>query len=201
MELENNVKQIKIILDAKSKKYFQAEGVLIEEDENGLTNEIKKEQEKKMRVETKTWGLSDEDLEHEKQLNAINDIIYSNEVSRKYNSKILSHIKTKIHSYKQQDIIKKRLNEDLFVSLKEVLELLESCKLSCHYCNDNVYILYEIVREVKQWSLDRIDNDIGHNGGNLVVACLECNLKRRRTNKEAFYFTKNLVITREGIDS
>jgi hypothetical protein len=53
---------------------------------------------------------------------------------------------------------------------------------------------------MKQWSLDRINNDIGHNSGNLVVACLECNLKRRRTNKDAFLFTKNLTIIREGID-
>ncbi len=51
----------------------------------------------------------------------------------------------------------------------------------------------------KQWTLDRINNDIGHNNGNLVVACLECNLKRRRTNKDAFMFTKNMVIVREGI--
>ena len=42
-------------------------------------------------------------------------------------------------------------------------------------------------------------NDIGHNNGNLVVACLECNLKRRRTNKDAFMFTKNMVIVREGL--
>ena len=51
---------------------------------------------------------------------------------------------------------------------------------------------------MKQWSLDRIDNNIGHNRGNLVVACLECNLKRRRTNKDAFMFTKNMVIIKEG---
>jgi hypothetical protein len=40
---------------------------------------------------------------------------------------------------------------------------------------------------------------LGHNKGNLVMACLECNLKRRRTNKDAFFITKNLTITREGI--
>ena len=60
--------------------------------------------------------------------------------------------------------------------------------------NNYIYILYEHVREMKQWSLDRINNDIGHNNGNLVIACLECNLKRRRTNKDAFMFTKNMVI-------
>ena len=51
---------------------------------------------------------------------------------------------------------------------------------------------------MKQWSLDRINNDIGHNSGNLLIACLECNLKRRRTNKDAFMFTKNMVIIKEN---
>jgi len=76
---------------------------------------------------------------------------------------------------------------------------LKACELKCHYCSEDMFILYEIVRELKQWSLDRINNNIGHNDGNLVVACLECNLKRRRTNKDAFMFTKNLVISREGL--
>jgi hypothetical protein len=71
--------------------------------------------------------------------------------------------------------------------------------MKCHYCACETYLLYEFVREMKQWSLDRINNDIGHNKGNLVIACLECNLKRRRTNKDAFFMTKNLTISREGI--
>ena len=32
---------------------------------------------------------------------------------------------------------------------------------------------------MEQWSLDRIDNDYGHNHDNVVISCLECNLKRR----------------------
>jgi len=112
---------------------------------------------------------------------------------------IVSHIKDKICGYKQQDILKKKLDETNIVTFFGVIDLLKECQMKCHYCSQEVYILYERVREMKQWSLDRINNDIGHNTGNLVVACLECNLKRRRTNKDAFMFTKNLVITREGI--
>ncbi len=47
---------------------------------------------------------------------------------------------------------------------------------------------------MKQWSLDRINNDIGHNSGNLLIACLECNLKRRRINCDNFNFTQNMKI-------
>ena len=157
--------------------------------------------EKKMRVETKTWGLNENELSHQTQLNMLfNKLEKVEKVEKdKYMSMLISHIKTKICSYKQQDIVKKKLNEEQFVTFEEVVELLKICGLTCHYCSEHVFILYEKVRETKQWSLDRINNDIGHNSGNLVIACLECNLKRRRTNKDAFMFTKNMVIVREGI--
>jgi hypothetical protein len=147
---------------------------------------VKTEKEKKMRIETQTWNLSEEELTHEYQLNTIHQ-------KHKY---ITSHIKSKINSYKQQDIIKNKFNSNEFVSYSDVVDLLYESQLLCHYCSDKVYILYEKVRESKQWSLDRINNDIGHNKGNLVIACLSCNLKRRRTNKDAFLFTKNMVIVK-----
>ena len=87
-----------------------------------------------------------------------------------------------------------------FINLSYVIQLLIESGLRCHYCACESYLLYEIVRETKQWSLDRINNDLGHNKGNLVMACLECNLKRRRINKDAFFMTRNLKIFREGID-
>ena len=95
-------------------------------------------------------------------------------------------------------MLKKKFNDGEFVSFEETVNLLKLSNLKCCYCSENIYILYEHVREMKQWSLDRIDNNMGHNMGNLVVACLECNLKRRRTNKDAFMFTKNMVIIKEG---
>ena len=156
------------------------------------------EKDKKMRVETKTWGLNNEQLNHDKQLEfLISDDFIENNNNNKYISNLTSHIKHKIYNYKQQDIIKKKINENDFVSFEETIELLKKCNMTCCYCYNEVYILYEHVREMKQWSLDRINNDIGHNKGNLVIACLECNLKRRRTNKDAFMFTKNMVIIKE----
>jgi len=172
--------------------------MIIDDNLNSKNKQIKK------RVETQTWGLSEEELEHEKQLNTLLDIYSSdNDAPKKtsYYKKFSSHIKTKIQSYKQQDILKNKLNANEFTNYEYVISLLTECKLKCHYCSENIYVLYENVRESKQWSLDRINNEIGHNVGNLVISCLECNLKRRRTNKDAFMFTKNLVITREGIDT
>jgi len=182
--------------------------VIIQEsnkNDNSTNKKISCTKEKKMRVETKTWGLNENELSHDTQLSIVtNMLVEKNEKTEnndtdKYINMVIGHIKKKISGYKQQDISKKKINLQEFVSLQDVLILLKECKLTCHYCSDKIYILYEQVRENKQWSLDRINNDIGHNRENLVVSCLECNLKRRRTNKDAFMFTKNLVITREGL--
>lgn len=176
--------------------------IIIKDESNKIAKQTKKincEKERKMRVETKTWGLNEEELTHQRQLEfLITDDFITNNKKDKYISNLATHIKNKIYNYRQQDIIKKKLNEADFVSFEETIDLLKKCDMKCCYCSNEVYILYERVREMKQWSLDRINNDIGHNKGNLVIACLECNLKRRRTNKDAFMFTKNMVIIKEG---
>ena len=175
--------------------------IIIEEtpkNKNINSRKINCEKERKMKVETKTWGLNEAQLSRETQFNILQDIQNKAYDKNKYTSLITSHIKMKICSYRQQDILKKKLNETSLVKFEEVINLLVECELKCKYCSQEVYILYEIVREMKQWSLDRINNDIGHNSGNLLIACLECNLKRRRTNKDAFMFTKNMVIIKEG---
>jgi hypothetical protein len=109
---------------------------------------------------------------------------------------IENQMKKKRASYKQQDVIKKRHNNDTFITFTEIVDLIDKSNLLCHYCNELVYILYEYAREKKQWTLDRIDNDIGHSSTNVVLSCLDCNLKRRRIRKDAFIFTKNMNIVR-----
>ena len=172
--------------------------ILIIEPPVSNSKKVKCEKEKKLRVETNTWGLTDVELKHEYQLQSLNTFDINININEdKYKKLIKSHLKDKINSYKQQDIVKKRLNDAEFVSLKDTIDLLKNCEMKCAYCSEEVYILYEKVREKRQWSLDRINNDIGHNRGNLLIACLECNLKRRRTNKDAFFFTKNMVIIKD----
>lgn len=173
--------------------------IILEQNNDNIIKKMTLEKEKKMRVETKTWGLTNNDLNHETQFSILKTLLEDKEEKNKYTTIFKSHIKHKISSYKQQDILKKKLDETSFINFEQVVELLKNCQMKCHYCSQEIFILYEIVRELKQWSLDRINNNIGHNVGNLVVACLECNLKRRRTNKDAFMFTKNLVISREGL--
>ena len=53
-------------------------------------------------------------------------------------------------------------------------------------------------REMKQWSVDRIDNNKGHNSDNFHIACLKCNLTRRRQNDDKFLYTKQLHIVKHN---
>jgi len=109
---------------------------------------------------------------------------------------IVGQLDAKLTSYKHQDILKKRYDESLFISTADTIKKLHSCSLACYYCKNKTAILYDIVREMNQWTLDRINNDLGHNTDNVVISCLECNLKRRRTGKDAFLFTKQLNIVK-----
>jgi hypothetical protein len=111
---------------------------------------------------------------------------------------IKQQVDLKLYSYKQQDLKKEMFLEDAFITFTETLQLLRECNLLCAYCNEGVLVLYENVRDPHQWSLDRVDNDLGHNRGNLVIACLQCNLKRRRTKMSSFLFTKQMKLVKVG---
>jgi hypothetical protein len=109
----------------------------------------------------------------------------------------LREINNKINGYKQQDICKNMLDIDNFVRLKDVIDKIYNSNLKCYYCSEPMLILYKYVKEKRQWTLDRINNDLGHTCNNVIVSCLECNLQRRRKTKDAFTFTKQLVLTRD----
>jgi hypothetical protein len=171
------------------------------------TSNVLKKKEIKMRVQTHTWDINDYELSHETQINILN-YIYSNlkknyenidnDESNKYIHIFINNLKNKIYSYKQQDILKKKLDSDNFINFQNIIHLLYESQLKCCYCHKEIYILYKQVREMSQWTLDRIDNNTGHNFGNLVISCLKCNLKRRRINKNSFMLTKNMNIKREN---
>ena len=69
---------------------------------------------------------------------------------------------------------------------------MKECELKCFYCKDCVALLYENVREPRQWTLERIDNSIGHNIGNIEISCLSCNLRRRTMHHERYILTKQI---------
>ena len=161
-----------------------------------------KDKKDKKRVAAENWSFPIENYLYEKQMKMIKDIHANNYNHIDEVSKIaIQQINRKIYGYKQQDIIKKLLNEEHFINIQSIINKMLECELKCYYCSDSMNILYDISREMKQWSVDRIDNDKGHNLDNYYLACLECNLKRRRRSDEKFLFTKQLkIVKKEDLD-
>ena len=146
--------------------------------------------------------LSNNHFTFDFQLLILNEIKHSFENNGKLTKEsglAKSEIERKLNSYKHQDIEKNILEESKLIGFEKTIEKLLECEMNCHYCKKEMYVLYEHVRENSQWTLDRIDNDVGHNNDNVVISCLECNLKRRRQSKDLFFFTKNLKIVRSDI--
>ena len=162
-----------------------------------LTTNYKMEKETKKRVQSEKWTFSDEQFEYSNQIKMVKEIFNNNFNSIDDITKItIQEINKKMYGYKQQDILKKRFNEEKFLTFQSIINKMIECELKCRYCKNEMNVLYDISREMKQWSVDRIDNDIGHNIDNYHLACLECNLKRRRRTDEKYLFTKQLNIVK-----
>ena len=104
--------------------------------------------------------------------------------------KILKQIQSKINGYKNQDK-KEDFSSDKFVDIDFILNLLKENEFKCYYCKNNVKILYKLVRESSQWSIERINNEFGHNKDNVTIACLDCNLKRKTMYHENLNLQNN----------
>ena len=110
---------------------------------------------------------------------------------------VIKDLKKKLSGYRNQDTKKKRYNADKFINIHELLEKLVVSKLSCYYCKKNYFLFYKEKRNMLQWTLDRVDNNIGHYSDNVVISCLGCNLQKRRRNKEHFKFAKQMRIIKK----
>lgn len=123
-------------------------------------------------------------------LNFINRIYLNDDFPEK--KLIITELKTKLNSYKQQDIKKNLHEKHNLITIDDVVEKLIISKLKCYYCNKNLLLLYSKVRDNDQWTLDRLNNYDEHTKNNTIICCLKCNLERRRKNSEKFKFTKQL---------
>ena len=90
----------------------------------------------------------------------------------------------KLWDYRDQDVKADRYNHSQFISKAETISIIHKHKNRCHYCHDPCH---------EKWTLDRIDNDIGHNQGNCLLACLSCNTSRSNTPYKVFYRKKALL--------
>jgi hypothetical protein len=141
---------------------------------------------KAQRKEASQWNLPPEFLEVHNQKQAL-------DLNSEVHSLAKRQIMHKIYGYKSQDIEKDKYDPTKFVDYDFVCGLLLEKDFKCYYCSESVYIFYNFVRENKQWTLERIDNSVGHNKDNVQVACLLCNLRRRTMHHERYLKTKQMI--------
>ncbi len=118
------------------------------------------------------------DMPHSDQLGCLGRALI--ETTSTESRLVRSLLNKKITSYTAQDTAKGR-ETDLISD--NVLEALITSKLASHDCSDPVLFHYTASRDLNQWTLNRIDNALGHTSPNCVICHLHGNLKRRHTDQ------------------
>ena len=157
------------------------------------------EEKKINRLKTNSWDFNMKYLNYPEQLDIV--VKYKNDCLDTYDEKHVwsimeKEINNKISSYKQQDNLKGKLDNEKLITFNHVIDQIIKSNLRCFYCNIELYILYEKLRYNKQWTVDRIDNNFGHNRENFYITCLECNLNRGKMDDKKYKFTKQLTINK-----
>lgn len=154
-------------------------------------------------VSNKKWGTmlkSKTDYDHKDQYDIIDALEKKTPITTVKNPLkdcILQELQKKITGYKTQDIHKGLHDPEKIVNMDDVIHLLYESQMLCFYCNTEVHVLYEIVREVNQWTLDRVNNSHGHNRDNVIIACLKCNLNRKTMYHERYAFTRQFTLVKK----
>ena len=170
---ENNTKTIQLNLEPKEQK--------------NRSKIIMLEKPKKKRVITNT-----DKWEEAKNNSELQPLFTNDNTTSPYINMVHAQIKSKINGYASQDKKKGIYSKKDFVSINDVFDLFKTSELKCYYCKEVTELMYENVREPMQWTLERLDNSIGHNRNNVVIACLSCNLRRRCMASERYVKTKEM---------
>lgn len=123
-----------------------------------------------------------------------------------YALELFQNTTERLNGYKQQDkqpfkIVKEKgkngeveekkvskkvvYDEDEFITKDEIKDVIQRQGGKCLYCWKKC--------DVENWSLDRIDNNKGHNSKNCVLSCINCNKQRSDMFHTIFYRKKRLL--------
>lgn len=147
---------------------------------------------KEPRLQKQTNTLDESCYDEQKQHNMLCQLYLNDEFDEK--NVLLQAITKKLQGYKQQDSKHMIYSKHHFIPIDTTVQRLVESKLKCLYCEQKLMLFYKECKQDNQWTLDRIDNSMGHNTNNVVISCLECNLKRRNTDLDKFKYTKQLHI-------
>jgi len=160
---------------------------------------IKEPPRKKVAAKSDQWvEITSQYSTQESQQKLVASIMAVSDLDQEAKNILLNHLKTKQSGYRQQDTIKGIYDPDRFVQIPDIVALLSASNLSCFYCRKWATIFYQNVRDPRQWSLERLSNAEGHNRENVVIACLECNMRRRTMYYERYVATKQLTVNKLG---
>uniref|UniRef100_A0A6C0ET23 Uncharacterized protein n=1 Tax=viral metagenome TaxID=1070528 RepID=A0A6C0ET23_9ZZZZ len=106
-------------------------------------------------------------------------------------------LKQKFSSYKSQDKQSHKFDPVQHITYEQMIEKIYVSKLKCYYCCCELSIIYNRKRLKSQWTLERLNNNLGHYDTNTCICCLDCNLKRRTENHEYFKKSKQTIIKLE----
>lgn len=90
--------------------------------------------------------------------------------------------------FKAQDI---KANREFNMNLDHLNQLLHKQKYSCCHCYCKL--------DAANASADRINNNIGHIDGNIMISCIACNCAREDMNPKAFRYQKLLEANSEKL--
>jgi len=125
--------------------------IIILEERPKKVKRVKMEKPKKKRVITATvnWETAIKELEETDVDEILNHPDDNNTCKI-----ILQQVKKKISGYLVQDRNKNRVNKELFVNVQDVINLFKTSDMNCYYCKAKAEIIYEYIRELKQWTLE-----------------------------------------------
>jgi hypothetical protein len=85
-------------------------------------------------------------------------------------------ISGKLVGYMNQD---KKKDREFNLSVDYILKLKDLQENKCELCLNEMLWEWDVSIDSDQWTVDRINNDLGHIEGNVRLTCLECNRNHR----------------------
>lgn len=106
--------------------------------------------------------------------------IYTGQSMKIDRNKLKEKIEKRIQSHKGVDVKANRpFNDEEYITVDWVLAKFDVTNFTCPHCRENYGLTNST--SMKDFSVDRIDNNFAHTKSNCVVACRSCNVADRKS--------------------